>query len=53
MRIPDPDPGFDDLNWKKIYSWKFKIPHPDPQPCLFVAFLNFLSQNPKKLNENN
>ncbi len=21
--IPDPDPGFDDLKLKKIYSWKF------------------------------
>jgi hypothetical protein len=25
IRIPDPDPGFDDLNLKKIYSWKFNF----------------------------
>ncbi len=22
VRVPDPDPGFDDLKLKKIYSWK-------------------------------
>ncbi len=25
FRIPDPDPGFDDLKLEKIYSWKFKF----------------------------
>jgi hypothetical protein len=25
IRIPDPDPGFDDLKLKKIYSWKFNF----------------------------
>jgi hypothetical protein len=25
IRIPDPDPGFNDLKLKKIYSWKFYI----------------------------
>ncbi len=25
IRIPDPDPGFDDLNLKKIYSRKFNF----------------------------
>jgi hypothetical protein len=25
MRIRIPDPGFDDLKLKKIYSWKFKF----------------------------
>jgi hypothetical protein len=24
FRIPDPDPGFDEPKWEKIYSWKFK-----------------------------
>jgi hypothetical protein len=24
-RIPDPDPGFDDLKLEKIYSWKFNF----------------------------
>jgi hypothetical protein len=23
--IPDPDPGFDDLKLRKIYSWKFNF----------------------------
>ncbi len=22
---PDPDPGFDDLKYKKMYSWKFNF----------------------------
>jgi hypothetical protein len=25
IRIPDPDPGFDDIQLKKIYSWKFNF----------------------------
>jgi hypothetical protein len=25
IRIPDPDPGFDDLKFEKIYSWKFNF----------------------------
>jgi hypothetical protein len=25
IRIPDPDPGFDDLKLKKIYSWKLNF----------------------------
>jgi hypothetical protein len=29
LRIPDPDPGFDELKLKKIYSWKFNFPFHD------------------------
>jgi hypothetical protein len=25
IQIRIPDPGFDDLKWKKIYSWKFNF----------------------------
>ena len=25
IRIPDPDPGFDDLKLKQIYGWKFNF----------------------------
>jgi hypothetical protein len=25
IRIPDPDPGFDDLKFKKIYNWNFNF----------------------------
>jgi hypothetical protein len=33
IRIPDPDPGFDDLKLKKIYSWKFNFYFLDCKNC--------------------
>jgi hypothetical protein len=35
MRIPDPDPGFDDLKLEKIYNWKFNFDFLD-QKLLFT-----------------
>jgi hypothetical protein len=37
MRIPDPDPGFDDLKLKKIYSWKFNFYSFDQKIAIYLS----------------
>jgi hypothetical protein len=39
FRIPDPDPGFDDVKLKKIYSWKLIF-------IFFIKTCHLLSPRP-------
>jgi hypothetical protein len=37
MRIRIPDPGFDDLKLKKIYSWKFNFYFRDQKIAIYLS----------------
>jgi hypothetical protein len=55
IRIPDPDPGFDDIKLKKFYSWKInfyffdqKLPFTYPQASMKDAQATGEALSPQK-----